>query len=109
MKHYRHLSKKDRKKISRMKSYGWSCSRIAKLIGVDKSTISRELRRNGEMKDRDLKFWKKLYLDLGLFEEYEQIKDQPDNERFLSYEAKYAERRAEARSLRSVRRAKIKD
>jgi IS30 family transposase len=43
---YRHLTKEDRYHIKAQKAVGKSVAKIAKKIGCDKSTISRELRRN---------------------------------------------------------------
>ena len=46
MSQYRHLTKEDRYHIKAQKDVGKSVAKIAKKIGCDKSTISRELRRN---------------------------------------------------------------
>lgn len=46
MSQYRHLTKEDRYHIKAQWDAGKSISKIAKKIGCDKSTISRELRRN---------------------------------------------------------------
>lgn len=107
MKHYRHLKKRDRTRIARMKGWGYSLSKIALKTGFNKSTISREFRRNGDIVDRDVKYLKKLYLDLGLKEEYDRIKDKPDHERYLKYETKWADRKAKARTVKSTKRCKI--
>lgn len=47
MKCYRHIEEKDRRKIAKFKSYKLSVSEIARRTGFNKSTISRELKRNG--------------------------------------------------------------
>lgn len=46
MSQYRHLTKEDRYHIKAQRDAGKSVSKIAKKVGCDKSTISRELRRN---------------------------------------------------------------
>lgn len=46
MRHYTQLTKGQRYQISALKDKGFSQSEIAKAIGVHKSTISRELKRN---------------------------------------------------------------
>lgn len=46
MKHYKQLTSEQRYQISGLKKAGWKQARIAAKIGVDKSTISRELKRN---------------------------------------------------------------
>jgi transposase, IS30 family len=43
---YRHLTKEDRYHIKAQRDAGKSITKIAKKVGCDKSTISRELRRN---------------------------------------------------------------
>ena len=47
MKNYRHINERDRIKIAKLKSYKLSVSEIARRTGFNKSSISRELRRNG--------------------------------------------------------------
>lgn len=107
MSHYRHLTKRDRSRIGRMKGWGYSLSEIARKTGFNKSTISRELKRNGSIVDRDVGFIKKLYLDLGLIEEFERIKNRPNNQKFLKYETKRAHNRAKDRIEKSAQRSKI--
>jgi len=46
MKHYKQLTREQRYQISGLKKAGLNQSRIADEVGVNKSTISRELRRN---------------------------------------------------------------
>lgn len=46
MSQYRHLTKKDRYHIKAQNDVGKSTALIAKKVGCDKSTVSRELRRN---------------------------------------------------------------
>ena len=46
MKHYKHLTQEQRYQISSLLKTTISQSEIARIIGVDKSTISREIRRN---------------------------------------------------------------
>jgi len=46
MSQYRHLTKEDRYHIKAQKDVGKSITKIAKKVGCDKSTVSRELRRN---------------------------------------------------------------
>lgn len=46
MKHYKQLTSEQRYQISGLKKAGWKLSQIADEVGVHKSTISRELRRN---------------------------------------------------------------
>ena len=48
MTHHKHLTIIEREKIMILSSQGTSISDIARLIGRNKSTISRELRRNTE-------------------------------------------------------------
>lgn len=43
---YRHLTQKERYFIYHMRMAGWSSARIGRKIGRDRSTVSRELRRN---------------------------------------------------------------
>ncbi len=43
---YKHLSSEERDKIAILRSQGYSLNKIAKMINRNKSTISRELRRN---------------------------------------------------------------
>ncbi len=107
MKHYRHLSKRDRVKIGKMKSHSFSLSQIAKVIGVDKSTISREIRRNGQKIVRDITYKKKLFLELGLLDRYAEIKNQSNIEKTIRYESKYAEKKAKFKAKKSVKRTKI--
>jgi len=51
--HYRHLSVRQRERLAKMFYEGQSLVEMAKALGRDKSTIWRELRRNGLPK-RDL-------------------------------------------------------
>ena len=44
---YSHISEKDRRKIEALTQDGSSNKEIASIIGVSKSTIGRELKRNG--------------------------------------------------------------
>ncbi len=46
MQHYKQLTSEQRYQISGLKKAGLKQSQIAGEVGVDKSTISRELRRN---------------------------------------------------------------
>ena len=46
MKHYTHLTSEQRYQISNGLKQGYSQQTIANIIGVNKSTISREIRRN---------------------------------------------------------------
>ena len=46
MEHYKQLTSEQRYRISGLKKAGWKQARIAAEVGVDKSTISRELKRN---------------------------------------------------------------
>jgi Helix-turn-helix domain len=48
MKHYKQFTSEQRYQISGLKKAGWKQARIAAKVGVDKSTISRELKRNKE-------------------------------------------------------------
>lgn len=106
---YRHLEHKDRKRISRLKSYGYSYAKIGRLTGFNKSTISRELKRNGAIINRDMKFYKKMYLDMKLYEEYERIRHEPDYELFLKYECRRADELAKYRRQRAgTSRTRIK-
>ena len=47
MRHYTHLSADERDRIAELHAKHEAVSAIAKDIGRDKSTVSRELRRNG--------------------------------------------------------------
>jgi len=51
MKHYTQLTQEQRYQIYAYKKAGYNQSETAQMIGVDKSTISRELRRNQGKKD----------------------------------------------------------
>jgi len=51
MKHYKQLTKEQRYQISGLKKAGLNQSRIADEVGVNKSTISREFRRNKGLRD----------------------------------------------------------
>lgn len=53
---YRQITVQDRRKIAKLKSYKLSISEIARRTGFNKSTISRELKRNGFL-DNSGKFW----------------------------------------------------
>ena len=46
MKRYKQLTSEQRYQISGLRKAGWKQSQIAEEVGVDKSTISRELKRN---------------------------------------------------------------
>lgn len=43
---FKQLTRNDRAKIAKLKAYGYSLSEISKSIGKNKSTISREIKRN---------------------------------------------------------------
>jgi transposase, IS30 family len=45
---YTHLTKEDRKAIAYYRTCNWKAPRIARILGKDRSTISRELSRNTE-------------------------------------------------------------
>ena len=47
MKRYMHLTRVQRYQISNGLKQGYSQTTIADIVGVNKSTISREIRRNG--------------------------------------------------------------
>ena len=59
MRTYRQISDRDRVKISRLKANGLSISEIARKTGFNKSSISREFKRNSDGVD-DLDFWNDL-------------------------------------------------
>ena len=44
--HYKHLTLEEREKLLKYQAKGYSVTAIAKELGRDKSTISRELKRN---------------------------------------------------------------
>ena len=46
-KQYRHLSIDERERIAQLKDGGTGLSEIARQLGRDKGTISREVKRNG--------------------------------------------------------------
>ena len=48
MSNYKHLSAEERNRIAELKANGLGVTAIARDLGRDKSTISRELRRNGQ-------------------------------------------------------------
>ena len=50
--HYKQLGQKERDNIFRFKENGMANCDIAKLLGRDKSTIGRELKRNNHQKLR---------------------------------------------------------
>ena len=52
MKRYTHLTRVQRYQISNGLKQGYSQKDIANIIGVNKSTISREIRRNGPNRGR---------------------------------------------------------
>jgi IS30 family transposase len=45
---YTHLSREKRKQLAALIHGGWSQSAVARELGVHRSTISRELKRNGD-------------------------------------------------------------
>lgn len=51
-KHYRHLTVRQRERLARLCHEGYSLAEIAKALGRNKSTISRELGRNGSPERR---------------------------------------------------------
>lgn len=53
-KRYRHLTASDRDRLAMMRWSGWSLRRIARKMGRDPSTISRELKRNAPPIQRGL-------------------------------------------------------
>lgn len=58
---FKQLTERDRVLISRLKTSQYSISEIARRIGKDKSTISRELRRNADLVTaKDRLFWFKI-------------------------------------------------
>ncbi len=62
MRTFKQLSQQDRVYISRLNARGMSISRIAVRLGVHKSTISRELRRNAQVSDTESQiFWIGVY------------------------------------------------
>ena len=67
---FKQLTERDRVLISYLKNRGLSLSEIARRIGKNKSTISRELRRNAQVVTKeDHLFWLKiqnLWLDKDL-------------------------------------------
>ena len=52
MKGYTHLTSEQRYQISNGLKQGYSQQTIAASVGVNKSTISREIRRNGASRER---------------------------------------------------------
>jgi IS30 family transposase len=50
---YKHLNKEDRGDIEALLKIGESQSRIAKQLGVNRSTVSREIRRNGNLQPNE--------------------------------------------------------
>lgn len=106
MKCYRQLNGKDRKKIARLKSYKLSISEIARRTGFNKSTISRELKRNGWLQRPDDKFWIGVYLHTGLVDAAKELLKKPTKET-LRYMAKYAIRDANIKRRRSVSHKRI--
>ncbi len=47
--HYKHLSSEERDKIAVLRAQGNSLNNIAKMINRNKSTISRDLKRNNSL------------------------------------------------------------
>lgn len=69
MRTYKQLTQRDRVMISHLKAKNFSLSEIAKRVGKNKSTISRELKRNGQKSTaEDAIFWHSV-LHLCSYEE----------------------------------------
>lgn len=105
MKSYRQINAKDRRKIARLKSYKLSVSEIARRTGFNKSTISRELKRNGAEFKEDVHFWASLYSDLGMAADAERLWKRPRINKFWSYSGRSADIAARWRR-KSVDRSK---
>lgn len=64
---YKHLSIQEREKIAIYRAQGLSLCQVAKLLGRDKATISRELKRNSDQylpSKAQAKLVKRLFLGL---------------------------------------------
>jgi transposase, IS30 family len=102
MKNYRHISERDRKKIAKLKSYKLSASEIARRTGFNKSTISRELRRNGGDIVKVDHSASLLY-----FYAHEQFDYIPKGKDYRFYTRRSAHRIAKNRRSEASRRAKV--
>lgn len=79
--HYKHLTLEDREKLLKYQAKGYSITAIAKELGRDKSTISRELKRNTT---------KGEYLPLAAQKKYEKRRHACRPRKKLSDPALYA-------------------
>ena len=94
MRTFRQLTQSDRVKISRLRlKRNISASEIAKRLGVHRSTITRELKRNTEVFDTT--FWKKMAQDLEMQGQWDSIENRPNKQ--LHWTAESAQRMRNAR------------
>jgi len=102
---FKQLTKSDRAKISKLLTSGLSISKIAKRLGKNKSSISREIRRNGiTVTPDDQIFWFCTEHDI----EFETMKQLLREERkipkaFIDWNAQSAQRQSDVRRLFSNR------
>ena len=93
---YKHLSARERLLISRLKAKKLSNSAIARKIGRDKSTVSRELRRNAKIVTPQDRFFLFRIKQLWTEEELDAyLETQPAAARRTEYVWCYARRAAD--------------
>lgn len=109
MRIYRQLEEKDRKKLAKLKSYKISISEIARRMGFNKSTISRELKRNGIVEVTNHKECIKMYAAMGCHDLVEFFKSRPPIIRRFSYQRQTAQWRANRRRRESSQRSRVKE
>jgi IS30 family transposase len=83
---------------------GISASEIALRLGVHRSTITRELKRNGEVSD--ISFWKQMALDIGSQGLWDHVKNKADKEHSWTAENAQRVRNARVFYANQVRRRK---
>jgi IS30 family transposase len=101
---YMQLTATQRARIGRLRAWRVSISEIARRIGVHKSTVSRELKRNGE----DIRDDDKIIIRMARLSNDPILKLQAktitSQTKRISYEKKWAQRRAEQRRYWSNQR-----
>lgn len=102
MKSYRQINERDRRKIAKLKSYKLSISEIARRTGFNKSTISREIKRNGNgLVKVDRERLLNYFRSIGDFSYHPKGKD------YVSYDRKTAQWSAKHRRAQASRRQRI--
>jgi len=103
-KKYIQLTAKQRARIGKLRAWRVSISEISRRIGVHKSTVSRELRRNGESSGESNQIYSRMasLSDDPILKK--QAKAIPEKKKRVHYETKWAQRRAEQRRYWSNQR-----